>query len=175
MSFLKPDGTPFHFYTQTFLGTGTNSIVLLDGCHALKIPKILDLTSMPEEDREDQEYINDGNRAMLDVEKAVYLRIGRYDGIAECINISADGIRLALYQRGDLETYVKSEAEADRSRKTGWILSLIQTILHFHNSKVLDDDMALRNILVADDLSLKLIDFGQCPLMSLDADINTVS
>ena len=49
MSFLKPDGIPFHFYTETFLGTGTNSIVLLDGSYALKIPKVRDLTSMPEE------------------------------------------------------------------------------------------------------------------------------
>ena len=109
---------------------------------------------------------------MLESEKAVYLRVGRCDGIAECISISEDGIRLALYQRGDLETYINSEAEVDRSRKAGWILSIIKTILHFHRSKVLVDDLELRNILVADDLSLKMIDFGQCPLLPLDADIS---
>ncbi|MCJ1396304.1 hypothetical protein MMC18_009193 [Xylographa bjoerkii] len=175
MSFLKPDGTCFHYYTEVFLGTGTNSIVLLDGSHALKIPKVRDLESMHEEHRENQEYVNDVNRMMLEWEKAVYLRVGRSDGIAECVNISADGIRLALYKRGDLETYIKSEAGVDRSRKAGWILTLIKTILHFHSSKVLVDDIALRNILVADDLSLKLIDFGQCYLMPLDADINMAS
>ncbi len=175
MSFLKPNGTSFHFYTETFLGTGTNSIVLLDGSHAIKIPKVRDLTSMPEEHRENQEYVNDVNRGMLESEKAVYLRVGRCDGIAECINISEDGIRLALYKRGDLEAYIESEAAVDRSRKAGWILSIIKTILHFHSSKVLVDDMALRNILVADDLSLKMIDFGQCPLLPLDADLNAAS
>ena len=175
MSFLKPDRTCFHFYSETFLGTGTNSIVLRRGSHALKIPKVRDTTTMPEEYREDEEYINEVNREMLESEKAVYLRVGRCDGIAECINISKDGILLALYERGDLESYIEGETEVDPSRKAGWILSIIKTILHFHNAKVLVDDIALRNILVADDLSLKMIDFGQCPLFPMDTDINAVS
>ena len=149
--------------------------MLLDGSHALKIPKVYDLTTLPEEHREDQEYVNDGNCLTVELEKAVYLRVGPCDGVAECINVSADGIRLALYKRGDLEAYIKSEAEVDLARKAGWILTIIKTILHFHRSKVLIDDMALRNILVADDLSLKLIDFGQCGLMPVDTDINTAS
>ena len=33
---------------------------------------------------------------MLGLEKAVYLRVGRCAGIAECISISKDGILLAL-------------------------------------------------------------------------------
>ncbi|KAL8967441.1 MAG: hypothetical protein Q9197_005428 [Variospora fuerteventurae] len=175
MSFLKPDGTSFHFYSETFLGTGTNSIVLRRGPNALKIPKVPDTTDMPEEYREDQEYVSEGNRQMLEAEKAVYLRVGPCDGIAECINISKDGILLALYERGDLESYVESEVEVDQTRKARWILSIIKTILHFHNAKVLVDDMALRNIVVADDLSLRMIDFGQCALFPMDADINAVS
>ncbi len=175
MSFLKPDGTPFHYYTETFLGIGTNSIVLLDGSHAMKIPKIHDLTSVPDGHRADQEYVNDVNRKMLESEKAVYLRLGCCDGIAECINTSEDGIRLARYKRGDLEAYIEKEAAINRSRQAGWILSIIKTVLHFHSSKVLVDDMALRNILVADDLSLKMIDFGQCPLLPLNTDISAAN
>ena len=175
MSFFKPDGTSFHFYSETFLGTGTNSIVLRRGPHALKIPKVRDSTTTSEEYREDEEYVNQGNREIFESEKAVYLRVGRFDGIAEYINISKDGILFTLYERGDLESYNKREVEVDGSRKAGWILSIIKTTLHFHNAKVLVDDMALRNILIADDLSLKMIDFGQCPLFPLDADINAVS
>lgn len=52
---------------------------------------------------------------------------------------------------------------------------MIETILHFHKARVLVDDMALRNILIADDLSIRMIDFGQCALSPLDADINVVS
>ena len=130
---------------------------------------------MSEEYIADEEYVNEINREMLESEKAVSTRVGRCDGIAECIDISKDGILLALFERGDLESYVESEVEVDRSRKARWILSIIKTILHFHNAKVLVDDMALRNILIADDLSLKMIDFGQCPLFPMDADINAVS
>ncbi|KAL9123461.1 MAG: hypothetical protein Q9217_007098 [Psora testacea] len=175
MSFVKPDGTCFTFYTETFLGTGTNSIILLYGSRALKIPKIRDITTMPEANRDDQEYINYVNCKMLETEKAVYLRVGRCDGIAECINISEDGILLAFYKRGDLENYIKIEAEVDRSRKARWILILIKTLLHFHKSKVLVDDMALRNLLITNDLALKMIDFGQCNIFPMDTDINAVN
>ena len=66
MSFLKPDGTRFHYFTETFLGTGTNSIILLDGFHALKIPKVRDLTSLHKKDRGVQEYVNKVNCGVLE-------------------------------------------------------------------------------------------------------------
>ncbi|KAL8810789.1 MAG: hypothetical protein Q9223_002259 [Gallowayella weberi] len=175
MSFLKPNGASFHFYTETFVGTGTWSIVLRHGCHALKIPKVRDTTDKPEAQREDEEYFGEASRTLLEIEKEVYQRVGRCDGIAECINISKEGILLALYERGDLESYLEREIEVDQSQKARWMLSLIKAVLHFHNFKVLVYDMALRNILLADDLSLKMIDFGQCALFPMDADINAVS
>ena len=79
------------------------------------------------------------------------------------------------YERGDLERYIKDEVEVGWSQKAGWILSIIKTILHFHNAKVLVDDMALRNILIADDLTLKVIDFGQCAPFPMDTDMTAVS
>ncbi|KAL9594717.1 MAG: hypothetical protein Q9219_006881 [cf. Caloplaca sp. 3 TL-2023] len=130
---------------------------------------------MAEEHREDGEYVNEVNRVTLEAEKAVYSRIGRCDGIAECINTSKDGILLALYERGDLESFIEKEPEVNRPLKARWILSIIKTLLHFHNAKVLVDDIALRNLLLADDLSLKMIDFGQCALLPVEIDINTAS
>ena len=115
------------------------------------------------------------NRDMLEFEKEVYMRLGRCDGIAERVKISKNGILLVLYKRGDLKSYIEHEAEIDRSQTAGWILSLPKMVPIFHKSKVLVDDMALRNILIADDLSLKMIDFGQCQPFPLDVDINAVS
>jgi len=40
MLFLKLNETRFHFYIETFLETETNSIVLLDDSHAIKISKV---------------------------------------------------------------------------------------------------------------------------------------
>lgn len=72
MSFLKPDGTSFHYYTETFLGTGTDSMVLCKGPYALKIPEVRDTSDMPVEYREDEECCSDCSRQMLEIEKAVY-------------------------------------------------------------------------------------------------------
>ena len=125
---------------------------------------------MSEEHREDVEYVNEVNREMLESEKIVYLRVGRCDGTAECINISKDGILFALYERGR----TRSRLIGLRKRDV-YSLYLLNTSLYFHNAKVLVDDMALRNTLIADDLSLKMIDFGQYLLFPMDTDINTVS
>ena len=54
---------------------------------------------------------------MLKSKKIVYLRIKRCDEIVECINILEDDIRFALYKRGDLKAYIKSEIAVNRSRK----------------------------------------------------------
>ena len=117
-----------------------------------------------EEHCEDVEYVNGANREMLESEKTAYLR----DGIAECINISKDGILFALYERG------RTRSRLIGPQKAGCIQPIVNTSLYFHNAKVLVDDMALRNMLIADDLSLKMTDFGQCPLSLMDTDINTV-
>ena len=52
MSFLKLNETRFHFYIETFLEIETNSIVLLNDFHVIKISKVRDLTFMSEEHRE---------------------------------------------------------------------------------------------------------------------------
>jgi len=174
-AFLKPDGTRLQINMEDFLGSGTNAIVFRDGPHALKIPKAYDPESLPEEERDDQEYINDGNIQMLELEKAVYRRVGYWEGIAECIDVSEAGIRLAVYKQGDLENYTNTHTEVNSPQKAKWILSVVQTIFHLHSLKVLVDDLALRNILIGDDMSLKFIDFGSCVVFPLEANINTVS
>ena len=51
MLFLKPGENCFYFYSETFLGTGTNSTVLRCGPHALQILEVRDTTTMSEEHR----------------------------------------------------------------------------------------------------------------------------
>ena len=112
MSFSKPDGTCFlYFYSERFLGTGTNSIILRRGPHALKFPKVRDTTSMSEEYREDEEYVNEVNREMLESEKAVYLRVGRCDGIAECINISKNFVLPSSHIPGYLDVDLSNQLQ----------------------------------------------------------------
>ncbi|KAE9965701.1 hypothetical protein EG328_009482 [Venturia inaequalis] len=170
MAYLTPSGKLIG--SSTFLGNGRSGIVLrhTDG-NALKIPKVVDTSRLPAEQRDNQEYVNDSNRQTLELEKAIYRRLGPCDGIAKVINISADGILLEYYPDGDLEGYMSTHTEPDTCRKASWILSITRTICHIHKMKVLVDDIALRNLLVAPDSSLKLVDFGESALFSEETDM----
>ncbi|KAI9833639.1 MAG: hypothetical protein M1819_003592 [Sarea resinae] len=177
MALLKPDGTPLISDANQILGNGTNGLVLKCGAHALKAPKIRDTSILDCEMLEDQLYVNEVNIATLETEKAVYKRVGRCDGIADCIASSEEGILLVYYKRGDAATFLEREKELGWSVKARWILSVMQAVSQLHRAKLLIYDIALRNFLVADDgLSLRMIDFGQCSLFPLDtADITAVS
>ena len=172
MAFLKPDGSRFDLNSDDFLGMGTTGIVLRQGSHALKIPKIRDTSRLSGKQCNDQEYVNSTNLDALEHEKAVYRRVGQCHGIARCIRLSGEGILLEYLGRGDLESYLEQEPEPDKLLKVQWILSVIDTVSHFHRSKILIDDIAARNLLLADDNSLKMIDFGQCAIFPKDADIS---
>ncbi|TID22793.1 kinase domain containing protein [Venturia nashicola] len=163
MTYLTPSGERVDF--DSFLARGLSGIVLRypDG-NVLKIPKVADTSTLPTKQRKDQDYVNDCNRQTLEFEKAIYRRLGPYDGIAKVINISMDGILLEYYPDGDLEDYISTHTEPDTHRKASWILSITRTICHIHKMKVLVDDIALRNLLVAPDKSLKLVDFGESAL-----------
>ena len=175
MAFLKPDGSSFTVHTEKVLGLGQSGIVVRRGEHALKIAKIRDTLSLPRDKREDEDYMSHVAQEILQNEKRVYERVGNYSGIAECVELLPDGILLVFYSGGDLYRYISRNEELDWWRKRDWILSLIDTVAHLHDSRVLIDDLALRNLLVADDFSLKMIDFGQCAILSLDSDPSTAS
>ncbi|KAI9848751.1 MAG: hypothetical protein M1837_006838 [Sclerophora amabilis] len=173
MAFLKPDGSPFDFNFEGYIGTGTTGLVLRQGAYARKIPKVRNTSKLSGQEREDQEYINDTNCEALEHEAAIYRRVGKCRGIAQCIDLSKEGIVLEYLSRGDLETYLETEPEPEQSLKVQWILSVVETVSHFHQSRVLIDDIALRNLLIADDMSVKMIDFGQCSIFPEDEDIST--
>ena len=111
--------------------------------HALKRPKIYPLDSQEEDVNSDRRFLNDNAISSIENEKAVYQRVGQYDGIAQCIDISDDGILLAVYAEGTLEDYFEYNAESDQAQKARWILSLIGTFRHFHACNVLTYDTAL--------------------------------
>ncbi|KAL1954089.1 hypothetical protein VTO42DRAFT_1777 [Malbranchea cinnamomea] len=68
----------------------------------------------------------------------------------------------------------KGRKEIAQPRRVTWILSAIKAVHHLHHTaKVLVFDIAPRNFLLADDLSLRMIDFGQAAVFPLDTDITT--
>lgn len=121
----------------------------------------------------DKEYLNEINRKTIDNEIKVYERLGRYKGIISCLQTTNYGIELAFADEGNLQDYIGTKPEPLQSLKTGWILSVIDTLSYVHSKRVLVDEIALRNFLVADG-QLKLSDFGQSALLPLSTDMDTV-
>lgn len=175
MAFLAPDGTPVDFSKNAYLGSGTMGLVIQRGEHALKIPKIRDVSKFSSEHRASSEYVNQVNREILEREKSVYRRIGHCEGIINVISIFEEGILLECIKNGDIAEYMKDNAELSIIDKTSWIISIIKAICHILKSKVLVYDIALRNFLIADDSSVKMIDFGQSTVFPLDTDMATAN
>jgi len=174
-SFVHPDGSILQSDSRTILAIGQTAIILHHPPHALKIPKIRPLNRPNADENHHIDLYNNGSRLELANEQAVYRRLGHHPGIAHCINISPSGTLLTLYPLGTLENFIRSKPEVPPALKTAWILSLIGTHLHFHNANILVNDFLLRNILVADDLSLKMIDFGKCRLLPADTNMDRVN
>ena len=65
MAFVKPDGSVFTVRTEGVLGIGQSGIILRRGEHALKIAKVRDTSNLAQEKREDQDYMSDIAREIL--------------------------------------------------------------------------------------------------------------
>lgn len=170
----NPDGTLLQYLMEDVLGMGSFGIVLRRGKNALKTAKLRSLSGYSGEEKAVLENDNESNLECLETEKAVYGRVSPFPGIAECIAISDEGILMACYDGGNLEDYIRTNPKPELARQIQWIMSAIETLHHFHQCNILVDDIALRNMLIADDLSIKMIDFGYCVLFPPNADITKV-
>ena len=171
MPYLKPDDTTVA--SKEILDLGLNGILLQRGQNVLKIPKIWSTSTLVGEDLEIVEHSNNTNRESHEVEKQVYLRVWPHKGLVDRLEISEDGIFLQYLPNGNLEAHIASQAEPTRSDKVEGIRRIISTVLHIHRKKVLLYDIATRNVLIADDGSLRMIDFGQCSILPEAIDMST--
>ncbi|KAF1981332.1 hypothetical protein K402DRAFT_398609 [Aulographum hederae CBS 113979] len=175
MAHLASDGTSLTYCMEEYLGSGTTGLVIQRGEHALKVAKLTDTSKFSAQGRGDSEYVNQVNRVLLEREKYVYHRLGHAEGIVKVIDISEQGILLECLKKGDIAAYMDNNAELSIPEKTKWIMTIIKAICHIHRSNVLIDDIALRNFLIADDFSVKTIDFGQSTVFPLNIDITTAN
>ncbi|KAL8964447.1 MAG: hypothetical protein Q9183_004441 [Haloplaca sp. 2 TL-2023] len=171
LEWLHPDGSVCRVKNDDLIGNGTFGIVIRHGEYALKIPRIDRAEGLSEREAYDETYNNNHHRACFETEKAVYQRVGAHPGIAEVISITDKGILMILYQRKDLERFINNNDQPHAVRLAEWIKTVVGTVCYLHQQKVLLDDIALRNLLVADDWSLKMIDFGNCEILPRDTDM----
>ncbi|CAD0110192.1 unnamed protein product [Aureobasidium uvarum] len=150
------------------IGAGLDGCVIHDSptsSTVMKIPKFLG-TSMtdgsikPDDDR--NMYMNDLSR-----EKDVYRRLQGVPGIANCLDISENGLVLEYYSNGNMEEYLQNNSPSTWTQRIEWILQILDIFIACHDKKVLVFDIALRNLMLDGDWSPKAIDFGNSSLLPL--------
>jgi serine/threonine protein kinase len=111
----------------------------------------------------------------LAVESEIYKRLGNHEGIAEIFQQSDDAIEMPYYKNGSLDDFLITNQELPYQYPTDWIRRLVDTLDYIHENRVLYFDLFLRNILVTDTLSLKLIDFGDSSAIPLETSFSEFS
>ncbi|RDW83613.1 uncharacterized protein DSM5745_03939 [Aspergillus mulundensis] len=174
----KPLDDPYDDFP--YIGNGISGWVCdMGGGRAVKRPKLYQLWLYP--DDKQLEYMNKEHQMMLAEEIKVFERLGRHEGIIECLKTSQHGIEMPLAEHGDLKSYMEAHptqpAAITHAVKMNWTQSLLEACTYIHSRMVLVGDIALRNVLVMGDLRLQLTDFGNALMFPLDEglDINTIN
>jgi len=169
---VRPDGSSFDIHSESVVNLGRTGVILRHGEGVLKIPKLIEVNALSSAGAYHVENMNEMSLMAFEDEVEVYKRMGAHEGLIECFGVSAQGIELAFAAQGDLHSYIIAKPEQSEAMKAAWIFSLAKTVSYIHSRKVLIDDLVLANILVAEDQSLKLADFGQSHLLPLTAELD---
>lgn len=103
---------------------------------------------------------NDDNIRSIKDEKAAYQQLGEHPNIVRCIDISGPGIEMELIKGGDLAAHLEREHKPSLLVRGAWLLQIAKALKHSHRRLIFVGELDLRNFLVADDGSLKMVDFS---------------
>lgn len=104
-------------------------------------------------------------------ERAAYTRLRFNHGIANCRRIFEHGVELEYYPKGNMQDYIHEQSDPGFATKQRWIATVIDAIAACHESSVLVFDVFLRNLMITNDMGVKLLDFSQSCCAPLDADL----
>ena len=169
--FITPDKRRIKSSSKDVLGLGKTGLVLRHGENALKIARVEETTELPEDERDMYEVLNDMNIDVLRNEVEIYKRLGSHPGLLQVFRLTEDSIEMAVASRGSLATYIKTQDQPSGALKASWIKSVISALAYVHERSISVDDVALRNFMIDDQLTIKLIDFGLSTLQPLGANM----
>ncbi len=167
---LQPNGTPLQ---EPILGLGRTGVVVQRDGYAVKLPLKYRLAGPDETNIEQAEVDADHALESLEHEKEVYRRLDKYDGILSCLDLSGVGIQMALMTRGNLRDYLK-ENEISKSLQLRWFQEMAHTLAYIHQRRVIVADIATRNILLNDHLSIKMSDFTESSILPDTVNMRTI-
>jgi serine/threonine protein kinase len=159
---IHPDGS---LVKSKIIGMGLDGYVVHnEPSTVLKIPKLHGCLLPNGTIEPDPE--NEGS-SDLTIERTIYERLQGVRGVANYLGNLKDGLLLEYYCNGCLEEHMEKDILPAWSQRMDWILQIIDVFAACHAKKVLVCDIALRNILLADDYTIRVIDFANsflCPL-----------
>lgn len=166
------DGRKIHSTSPEIVALGKTGVVFRDGRHVLKIARVEDVTGLSENERYITEVMNEINRESLREEADAYRRLGPHHGLAEIVELSEASLKMEYIHGWTLEHLILSSLEQpDETIKRRLLISILDTVCFIHTRRVVVDDIATRNIMVLEDFSTKIIDFGFAKLLGEETDM----
>jgi len=88
----------------------------------------------------------------------------------EAVTVSPDGLVIgciyAYHNHGDLERYLRTHPRQSIEQVLDWALEIFDAVSHLHSHGIMHNDIHVQNIIMADDLTLRLIDLGSSITLS---------
>ena len=159
--------------TANLIGGGIDGFIIRNGCHVLKITKLFG--RLQPDGSIDEDSDNELHLRHLETEKQVYERLQEVPGVAKCFECTSNGILLKYYPNGSLSEYISCQDPPSMPWRWSWVLQATDIIARCHEKGVLVFDIALRNFLLADDFSLRIVDFANSALVPPSVDITQVN
>ncbi|KAF2222916.1 hypothetical protein BDZ85DRAFT_281956 [Elsinoe ampelina] len=169
ISWQYPDGSQVS--SRDIVAIGTNSIIVRspDDHEIVKLPRLVKyINGQALSDLE--QVAEDSNRKLLQYELEAYRRLAGLAGIAQFNGIRRGGIALRFYKAGSLETYLTTAVKPALRLRLRWMTEATHILRICHHARVLLFDIALRNFVIAEDSSLRAIDFAQASVLSRHTD-----
>ncbi|KAG9606759.1 hypothetical protein KCU77_g5591, partial [Aureobasidium melanogenum] len=153
------------------IAAGIDGYIIRDTASStvMKVPKLSGTYNLADGSVKPDDYKNMYTND-LSSEKEAYRRLQGVSGIANCLDICANGLVLEFYTHGDLEDYIRHNSPPPWRQRVDWILQILDALIACHNKRILVFDIALRNFMLDSNLNLKLIDFANSSLLQLDED-----
>lgn len=122
-------------------------------------------------------HMNRTNEESLKSEGRIYQHLVNVEGVLQPFQISDTEIRMRYVRHGSLEKYLNAnQATVGKAQLLRWFHDAATIISRVHERRVLVADIAARNFLVNDDLTILLCDFSESVIVpeaeNLDAFIS---
>ncbi|KAI0593545.1 kinase-like domain-containing protein [Biscogniauxia sp. FL1348] len=125
----------------------------------------------------------DTGDGLFEIEKKCYERLGgsyyvaNYLGVTQVLmgDKQKPALLLEYYQLGTLKDFINSplsfQIRNSRKQQLRWAAQVVDALIYIHSRNVVHGDLGIHNILVSDDLDLKLADFGGSSIDGTDMQV----